>query len=144
MAIIGDKIRDEKLQYNIDRQAAKKSALSSWKIDKYESLTGEEMLLTEQKRVIKQAKLTYFPLEKKFEIQTKRLKRKEEKQVKVLKALMEEELESIEGSFPKITRTDEIKNEIDEIKKKEKIKLIKKIWNMIQVQINRIFNSMEQ
>ena len=144
MAIIDDKIRDEKLQYNIDRQAAKKSALSSWKIDKYESLTGEEMLLTDQKRVIKQAKLTYFPLEKKFEIQTKRLKRKEEKQVKALKALMEEELESIEGSFPKITRTDEIKNEIDEIKKKEKIKLIKKIWNMIQVQINRIFNSMEQ
>ena len=127
MAIIDDKIRDEKLQYNIDRQAAKKSALSSWKIDKYESLTGEEMLLTDQKRVIKQAKLTYFPLEKKFEIQTKRLKRKEEKQVKALKALMEEELESIEGSFPKITRTDEIKNEIDEIKKKEKIKLIKKI-----------------
>ena len=144
MAIIDDKIRDEKLQYNIDRQAAKNSALSSWKIDKYESLTGEEMLLTDQKRVIKQAKLTYFPLEKKFEIQTKRLKRKEEKQVKALKALMEEELESIEGSFPKITRTDEIKNEIDEIKKKEKIKLIKKIWNMIQVQINRIFNSMEQ
>ena len=144
MAIIDDKIRDEKLQYNIDRQAAKKSALSSWKIDKYESLTGEEMLLTDQKRVIKQAKLTYFPLEKKFEIQTKRLKRKEEKQVKALKALMEEELESIEGSFPKITRTDEIKNEIDEIKKKENIKLIKKIWNMIQVQINRIFNSMEQ
>ena len=144
MAIIDDKIRDEKLQCNIDRQAAKKSALSSWKIDKYESLTGEEMLLTDQKRVIKQAKLTYFPLEKKFEIQTKRLKRKEEKQVKALKALMEEELESIEGSFPKITRTDEIKNEIDEIKKKEKIKLIKKIWNMIQVQINRIFNSMEQ
>ena len=144
MAIIDDKIRDEKLQYNIDRQAAKKSALSSWKIDKYESLTGEEMLLTDQKRVIKQAKLTYFPLEKKFEIQTKRLKRKEEKQVKALKALMEEELESIEGSFPKITRTDEIKNEIDEIKKKEKIKLIKRIWNMIQVQINRIFNSMEQ
>ena len=57
MAIIDDKIRDEKLQYNIDRQAAKKSALSSWKIDKYESLTGEEMLLTDQKRVIKQAKL---------------------------------------------------------------------------------------
>ena len=144
MAIIDDKIKDKKLQYNIDRQAAKKSALSSWKIDKYESLTGEEMLLTDQKRVIKQAKLTYFPLEKKFEIQTKRLKRKEEKQVKALRALMEEELESIEGSFPKITTTDEIKNEIDEIKKKEKIKLIKKIWNMIQVQINRIFNSMEQ
>ena len=40
---------------------------------------------------------------------------------------MEEEIESIEGPFPKITRTDEIKNEIDEIEKKEKIKLIKKI-----------------
>ena len=36
-----DKIRSEKLQYNIDKEAAKTSALSSGKIDKYEILTGE-------------------------------------------------------------------------------------------------------
>ena len=39
---INDKIRDEKLQYNINREAAKIAALSSGKIDKYEYLTGEE------------------------------------------------------------------------------------------------------
>ena len=41
---IYDKIRDEKLQYNIDREAVKMSQLSSDKIDKYEYLTGEEIL----------------------------------------------------------------------------------------------------
>ena len=39
-----DQIRDEKLQYDINRKAAKLSALSSSKIDKYEYLTGEEIL----------------------------------------------------------------------------------------------------
>ena len=38
---IEDRIKDEKLQYNINREAAKISALSSGKIDKYEHLTGE-------------------------------------------------------------------------------------------------------
>ena len=38
---INDQIRDEKLQYNIKREAAKISALSSGKIDKHEYLTGE-------------------------------------------------------------------------------------------------------
>ena len=37
-------IRDEKLQYDINREAAKISALSSGKIDKYEYLTGEDIL----------------------------------------------------------------------------------------------------
>ena len=39
-----DKIRDEKLQYDINRGVAKISALSSGKIDKYEFLTGEDIL----------------------------------------------------------------------------------------------------
>ena len=47
-----DKIRDEKLQYDIDREAAKISALSSEKIGKYEYLTGEEILTSDQWRVI--------------------------------------------------------------------------------------------
>ena len=38
---IDNKNRDKKLQYNINREAAKISALSSGKIDKYEYLTGE-------------------------------------------------------------------------------------------------------
>ena len=41
---IDDKIRHEKLQYDINREAAKISALSSEKIEKYEYLTGEEKL----------------------------------------------------------------------------------------------------
>ena len=64
---IDDKIRDEKLQYNINREAAKISALSSGKIDKYEYLTGEEILPSDQSRIIEQAKFTYSPLGKAFE-----------------------------------------------------------------------------
>ena len=56
---IDDKIRDEKLQYNINGKAAKISVLSSSKIDKYEYLTGEKIILSDQRRVIEQAKLTY-------------------------------------------------------------------------------------
>ena len=40
----GDQIRDEKLKYNINRETAKISALSSGEIHKYERLTGEDML----------------------------------------------------------------------------------------------------
>ena len=41
---IDDKIRDEKLQYDINREAAKVSALSCGKIDKYEYLASKEIL----------------------------------------------------------------------------------------------------
>ena len=46
---IDDQIRDKKLQYDINREAAKISALSSGKIDKYEDLTGTEILPSNQK-----------------------------------------------------------------------------------------------
>ena len=49
---IDDKIKDEKLQYDINREAAKVSALSSWKTDKYEYLTSEEILSSDQSRII--------------------------------------------------------------------------------------------
>ena len=68
---IDDKIRDEKLQYDIKREAAKISALSSGKIDKYEFLTAEEILPPNQRRTIEQAKFAYFPLGKAFEKETK-------------------------------------------------------------------------
>ena len=73
---INDKIKDEKLQYDIIREAAKISALSSGKIDKYEFLRGEEILPPGQRRVIEQAKFTYSPSGKAFEKQ-KRSKSKE-------------------------------------------------------------------
>ena len=44
-----DKIRDERLKYDINREAAKTSALSSGKIEQYEYLTGaEEVLFNER------------------------------------------------------------------------------------------------
>ena len=63
------KIIDGKLQYDINRAAAKISVLSSGKIDKYECLTGEEVLPSYQRRVIEQAKFTYPFLGKAFEKQ---------------------------------------------------------------------------
>ena len=74
---INDQIRDEKLQYEINREAAKISALSSGKIRKYEYLTGEEMLSYNQQQIIEQARFTYSPLGKAFEKQTKAIKMKE-------------------------------------------------------------------
>ena len=68
---IDNQIRDEKLQYYINREAAQISVLSSGKIDKYQFLTGEEILPSNQKQIIEQAKFTYSPLGKAFEKQTK-------------------------------------------------------------------------
>ena len=48
---INDQIRDEKIQYDINREAAK-TALSSGKISKYEYLTGEDMLPSNQQQII--------------------------------------------------------------------------------------------
>ena len=66
-----DQIRDEKLQYDIDREAAKISALSSGKTGKYEYFTGEEISPSNQQQIIEQAKFSYSPLGKAFEKQTK-------------------------------------------------------------------------
>ena len=79
-----DQIRDEKLQYDINREAAKISALSSGKIDKYEYLTGEEILPSNQQQIIEQAKFTYSPLGKAFEKQIKTIEDQGEKQIKAI------------------------------------------------------------
>ena len=78
---IDDQIRDEKLQYDINREAAKISALSSNKFNKYEYLTGEEILPSNQKQMIQQAKFTYSPLGKAFEKQIKTIEDQEKKQL---------------------------------------------------------------
>ena len=57
MAIV-DKIRDEKLQYDINREASKILALSSSKIDKYGYLWGEKILPSGLSQIIQQAKLS--------------------------------------------------------------------------------------
>ena len=59
---INDKITDEILQYDINREAANLSALSSGKTHKYEYLTGEDILSSNQQRIIEQGEFTYSPL----------------------------------------------------------------------------------
>ena len=72
----------EKLQYDIKGEAAKISALSSRKIDKYEYLTGEEIVPFNQRQILEQAKFAYSPLGKGFEKQTKAIEDQVIKQVK--------------------------------------------------------------
>ena len=81
---INDQIRDGRLQYDINREAAKISALSSGKIHKYEYLTGEDILPSNQQQIIEQAKFTYSPLGKAFEKQIKTIKDQGEKQIKAI------------------------------------------------------------
>ena len=69
--IIDNKIRDEEVQYDINRETAKLSALSSGKTDKYEYLTGNEVLPSDQSRIIELANFTYSPLGKAFGKQIK-------------------------------------------------------------------------
>ena len=82
---INDQIRDEKLQYDINREAAKILALSSGKIHKYEYLTGEDILPSNQQQMIEQAKFTYSPLGKAFEKQIKTTEDEVKTQLEALK-----------------------------------------------------------
>ena len=68
---IEDQIKDEKLQYDINTEAAKILAISSGKIDKYEYFTGEEILPSNQQQITQQAKFAYSPLGKALEKQIK-------------------------------------------------------------------------
>ena len=121
---IEDKIKDEKLQYDINREAVKISALSSGKIDKYEYLTCEEILPSNQQQIIEQAKFTYSPLGKAFEKQTKTIKDQGEKQIKAIqdnnKQLAKIQGVTIRNTFPQNILNDEAKREIDKILEVEK------------------------
>ena len=81
---ISDQIGDEKLRYDINREAAKISALSLKEFDKYEYLTCEEILPSNPKQMIEQAKFTYSPLGKAFEKQIKTIEDQGEKQIKAI------------------------------------------------------------
>ena len=82
---INDQIRDERLQYDINREAAKISASSSGKIHKYDYLTGEGILPSNQQQIIEHAKFNYSALRKAFEKQIKTIEDQGEKQVDALK-----------------------------------------------------------
>ena len=81
-----DQIRDEKLQYDINREAAKISK-SSGKHHKYEYLTGEDIIPSNQQQIIEQAKFTYSPLGKAFEKQIKTIEDQVKKQIDALESL---------------------------------------------------------
>ena len=107
-------IRDEKLQYDINREAAKISAYSSGTFDKYEYLTGEEILPSNQQQIIEQAEFTYSPLGKAFEKQTKTIEDQGKKQIDALKSLesSDRQLPSIKDFISKEILNPEIANEM--------------------------------
>ena len=119
---IEDQIKDEKLQYGINREAAKISALSSGKLDKYEYLTGEEILPSNQQQIIQQAKFTYSLLGKAIEKQIKISKDQGEKQVVALESLKvpDKKLTSIKDFIATENLNPEIINEIKRIEEIEK------------------------
>ena len=80
-------------------EAAKISALSSGKIDKYEYFTGAEILPFNQKQIIEQAKFTYYPLGKAFKRQVKTIKDQGENQVNALKDLKDNKEKQIHNAY---------------------------------------------
>ena len=113
---IEDKIRKEKLQYNINREATKISALLCGKIDKYEYLTSEEILTSDQRRVV-EAKFSYFPLGKALEKQTKTIEDQGKKQIKAIENHLEQLVEPNE-----LIQNDFIIRIVYHMKNKENIK----------------------
>ena len=112
----------KKLQYDINREAAEISVLSSGKIDKYEYLSGKEILTSNQQEIVVQAKFTYSHLGKAFEKKIKAIKDQGERQVETLKGLKpEKQTKSIEEIFSEGYESVEIKNGLNEIKEYEKV-----------------------
>ena len=104
---INDQIRDEKIQYDINREAAKISALPSGKIHKYGYLTGENILPSNQQQIIEQAR--FSPLGKAFEKQIKTTEDQGKKHVDALENLKQKEetkpIEDESGNKSKATIT---------------------------------------
>ena len=122
---IDKKIRDEKLQYNNNREAAKISALSSNKIHKYEYSTGEDIIPSSNQQIIEQARFTYSPLGKAFEKQIKTIKDQGKKQVDALNTLKSDNNKLLEikneNIIPKTAfASDEPKEELNKILEIEK------------------------
>ena len=119
---IEDQIKDEKLQYDINRETAKISALSSGKLDKYEYLTDEEILPSNQQQIIQHAKFTYSPLRRALEKQRKTIEDQGKKQVVALESLKvpDKKLPPIKDFIPMENLNPEIINEIQKIEEIEK------------------------
>ena len=132
---IDDQIKDKKLQYDINREAAKISAISSGKIDKHENLTGDKILPSNQLQTIGKAKFSDSSFGKAFEKQTKTIEDQGEKQVGGLKSLesSDKQLPSIKDFISKERLNPEIIDEIErfeeEEKKIDKSKMVYKGYN---------------
>ena len=113
MMTINDQIKDEKLQYNINGEAAKISALSAGKLHKYEYLTSEDILPSNQQQIIEQTKFTYSPLGRAFDKQIKTIEDQGKKQVDALEKLKpKEEIKPTEGTPSNQSRAVTIFNEL--------------------------------
>ena len=116
---INDQIRDEKIQYDINREAAKIPALSSGEIHKYEYLTGEDILPSNQQQIIEQAKFTYSLLGKAFEKQIKTIEDQGQKQIEALENLKrKEETKPTEDKYNVKSKATIIFNELINERKK--------------------------
>ena len=135
---IEDQIKDEKLHYDINREAAKISALSSGKIDKYEYLTGEEILPSNQQQIMEQVKFTYSPLGRAFEKQTKAIEDQGKKQIQAIQNIdfskSEEKAKFDSDDDLAILRQKELYNELTEEKKTE----IKNLDNSVDRDKNKL------
>ena len=97
---INDKIKNEKLHCDSDREATKISALSSGKVDKYEYPKDEDILTSDQSRIIEQANFTYFSFGEAFGKQFK---------IQIL---------TIKDAIPENILNEETKNRLKKLKKK--------------------------
>ena len=96
--IFDDKIKANKAQYDLDREAAKISASSSGELEKYEYLTGED--LGYKPDVSQKAKFEYSPLGKVFNKELDESDKKERllKRLKNIKDKSEEQTKNKEDS----------------------------------------------
>ena len=138
---INDQIRDEKLQQDINRKTAKISALSSGNIQKYEYLTGEDILPSNQQQIIEQAKFTYSPLGKAFEKQIKTIEDQGQKQIKAIQD--QGQIKTIKKyaydakDTPLISKQKEIFNELVDERLK-RVKRLSRMFYYLNLLINQI------
>ena len=126
---IDDQIKYEKLQYNVNREASKISALSSGGFNKYEYVTGEEILPSNKQQIIEQAKFEYSPLVKAFEKQVKTIEDQGEKQIK-----------AIQDNRKQLISNDDYKNKLLISKERE---IFKDIYNKRLDKIKELDNKID-
>ena len=126
------------MQYDIKREAAKISALSSGKLHKYEYLTGEDILPSNQQQIIEQIKFTDSPLGEAFEKQTKTIKDHGKKQVEALENLKPIERSKAKTDGESLEQKEEIYNKLLD-KKLDEIQELNK--NIDYKYLNYIFTT---